>query len=408
MKSIQQNSKLHASSSGDALNSKLQTLSVLTILIASLLFAALGCHKESNTAEDSPIHVENEQVHVEPGTAPASAISVEASKAPDATILSLNGRIVWDDNATTRLFTPFAGRVTKIPVEMGQCVKSGDPLALIASPDYGQAQADARRAATDLILSERTLARTRELLNHGAAAEKDLQAAEADMERARLEKQRTAERLALYGSSVDSVDQSYVLKAPIPGIVVERNINPGAELRSDQMLANTPQLASPLFVITDPTHLWIQIDVPEREQGRVRLDQTFSIRSMSLPNQAFTGKVDFISDSLDPTTRTIKVRGSIANPQRLLKAEMFVKAEFQLEPESGVEVSSRAVFLRGEKHYVLLEEKPGHYSRQEVTVGSERAGRLIITDGLKPGQRVVVDGVLLLDQLLTQSSNSAT
>jgi RND family efflux transporter, MFP subunit len=380
----------------------------MSILIGTLLFAAVGCHKASGTAEESPIRVENEHVLVEPGTSPAGAISVETSKAPNATILSLNGRIVWDDNATTRLFTPFAGRVTKIPVEMGQCVKLGDPLALIASPDYGQAQADARRVATDLILAERTLARTRELLSHGAAAEKDLQATEAEMERARLEKQRTAERLALYGSSVDSVDQSYVLKAPIPGIVVERNINPGAELRSDQMLANTPQLASPMFVITDPKRLWIQIDVPEREQGRVRLEQTFSIKSMSLPGQGFSGKVDFISDSLDPTTRTIKVRGSVANPQRLLKAEMFVKVEFVLEPESGVEVSSRAVFLRGEKHYVMLEEKPGHYSRQEVSVGSERAGRLIITDGLKPGQRVVVDGVLLLDQLLTQSSNSAT
>jgi cobalt-zinc-cadmium efflux system membrane fusion protein len=379
----------------------------LFLLLPWLLFG-LGCHKASNAADESPVHVENEHVLVPPGSSPAGAISVEASKAPDATILSLNGRIVWDDNATTRLFTPFAGRVTKIPVETGQCVRSGDPLALIASPDYGQAQADARRAATDLILSERTLERTRELLSHGAAAEKDLQAAEADMERARLEKQRTAERLALYGSSADSVDQAYILKAPIPGIVVEKNINPGAELRSDQMLANTPQLASPLFVITDPTQLWIQIDVPEREQGRVRLGQTFATKSMSLGAQTFTGKVDFISDSLDPTTRTIKVRGSVANPQRLLKAEMFVKAEFVLEPESGVEVSSRAVFLRGEKHYVMLEAKPGEYSRQEVTVGSERLGRLIITDGLKPGQRVVVDGALLLEQLLNQSSNSST
>jgi len=378
------------------------------LCIFVLALGLTGCHKREAGSDPPPVRVENDQVLVQPGTPPAGAISVEASKAPDATILSLNGRIVWDDNATTRLFTPFAGRVTKIPVETGQCVKPGDPLALIASPDYGQAQADARRAATDLILSERTLARTRDLLSHGAAPEKDLQAAEAEMDRARLEKQRTAERLALYGSSVDAFDQSYVLKAPIPGIVVEKNINPGAELRSDQMLANTPQLASPLFVITDPTHLWIQIDVPERDQGRVRLDQTFTIKSMSLAAQTFTGKVEFISDSLDPTTRTIKVRGSIANPQRLLKAEMFVKAEFLLEPESGVEVSSRAVFLRGEKHYVLLEEKPGHYSRQEVSVGSERAGRLIITDGLKPGQRVVVDGVLLLDQLLTQSSNSAT
>jgi len=101
------------------------------------------------------------------------------------------------------------------------------------------------------------------------------------------------------------------------------------------MLANTPQLASPLFVITDPTRLWIQIDVPERDQGRVRLEQSFEIKSRSLPAQTFTGKVEFISDSLDPTTRTIKVRGSVPNAQRLLKAEMFVKAEFLLAPESG-------------------------------------------------------------------------
>jgi cobalt-zinc-cadmium efflux system membrane fusion protein len=369
---------------------------------------AAGCHKREAASDPPTVQVENDHVVVASGAPQAASISVEISKSPDPAILSLNGRIVWNDNVTTRLFTPFGGRVLKIPIEMGQSVKAGDPLALIASPDYGQTQADARRAATDLVLAERTLTRARDLFSHGAAAEKDLQAAEADMERARLEKQRTAERLALYGSSVDSVDQSYVLKAPIPGIVVEKNINPGAELRSDQMLANTPQLASPLFVITDPTKLWIQIDVPERDQGRVRLEQTFTIRSMNFPDQTFTGKVDFISDSLDPTTRTIKVRGSVPNSQRLLKAELFVKAEFIQAPENGVEVSSRAVFLKGEKHYVMLEDKPGSYARQEVTVGSERAGRLIITAGLKTGQRVVVDGALLLEQLLAQSSNSST
>jgi|ERR1051326_250374 cobalt-zinc-cadmium efflux system membrane fusion protein len=408
MKSIWKNFKHQTANTREIRNSKLRISTAFAVLLMFLLFASLGCHKAASTAEESPIHVENEHVLVPPGSPPASSISVEASKSPDATVLSLNGRIVWDDNATTRLFTPFAGRVIKIPVENGQCVKEGEPLAMIASPDYGQAQADARRAATDLILAERTLARTRELLSHGAAAEKDLQVAEADMERARLEKQRTAERLALYGSSVDAVDQSYVLKAPIPGIVVEKNINPGAELRSDQMLANTPQLASPLFVITDPTRLWIQIDVPERDQGRVHLRQTFTIKSSSLPDEAFAGKVEFMSDSLDPTTRTVKVRGSVPNPQRRLKAEMFVKAEFILEPERGVEVSSRAVFLRGEKHYVMLEDTPGSYSRHEVTVGSEHSGRLIITAGLQPGQRVVVEGALLLEQLLNQPSNSST
>ncbi len=183
---------------------------------------------------------------------------------------------------TTRLFTPFAGRVTKILVEAGQSIEAGTPLAAIASPDFGQAQADARRTATDFALAERTVARLRELSQHGAAAQKDLQAAEAELDRARLEKQRTAERLGLYGAAED-VAQSYVLKSPIAGVVVEKNINPGAELRPDQMLAGTPQLAAPLFVITDPTKFWIQIDVPERDYPRLRAGQMFVIKSARTP-----------------------------------------------------------------------------------------------------------------------------
>jgi membrane fusion protein, heavy metal efflux system len=181
---------------------------------------------------------------------------------------------------------------------------------------------------------------------------------------------------------------------------VEKNIYPGADLRNDQMLANMPQLAAPLFVITDPTKLWIQIDVPERDQTRLRAGQTFVIKSASLPGLSFTGRVDVISDSLDPNTRTLKVRGSLANPGRQLKGETFVKAEFSLPPERGTEVPSHAVFLRGEKHCVLVEQAPGRYARREVTLGGERGGRTTITDGIESGQRVVVDGALLLEQML--------
>src|SRR6266568_3832235 len=304
---------------------------------AVISLALAGCPKENEHAEVPPARVENGRVIVEPGSPPAASVSIETAQPPAAVTLALNGRIAWDDNVTTRLFTPFAGRVTKIQVEAGESIEAGAPLVAIASPDFGQAQADARRAATDFALAERTFSRLRELSEHGAAAQKDLQAAEAELERARLEKERTAKRLALYGAAAD-LDQAYILKSPIAGVVVEKNINPGAELRNDQMLANTPQLAAPLFVITDPARLWIQIDVPERDQNRVRAGQTFTVKTLSLPGQDFTGRVDVVSASLDPATRTIKVRGSLANPQRSLKAEMFVKAEFLLEAERGAEV----------------------------------------------------------------------
>ena len=373
--------------------------------LAAISLALTGCRKENEHAEVPPARVENGRVIVEPGSPPAASVSIETAQPPAAVTLALNGRIVWDDNVTTRLFTPFAGRVTTIHADAGQSIEAGAPLVAIASPDFGQAQADARRAATDFTLAERTVSRLRELSEHGAAAQKDLQAAEAELERARFEKERTAKRLALYGAAAD-LDQAYTLKSPIAGVVVEKSINPGAELRNDQMLASTPQLAAPLFVITDPTKLWVQIDVPERDYTRLCVGQTFVIKSASLPGQSFAGRVDVVSDSLDPNTHTVKARGSVVNDRRLLKAETFVTAEFTLPPEAGTEISSKAVFLRGEKHCVLVEEAPGRYARREVTLGGQRGGRCIITDGIVSGQRVVVEGALLLERMLNAASAS--
>jgi len=374
------------------------------ILFASITLAIsvlTGCHKPPPAAESTEVHVEGGKVVVVPGSPPATAFLVATSTPPAAAVLSLNGRLVWDDNFTTRLFTPFSGRVTKILVEVGERVAAGAPLALIASPDYGQAQADARRAATDLMVTERTLRRVRDLFEHGAAAQKDLQSAESEVERARLERQRTAERLALYGADTNGVDQAFVFRSPIAGVLVEKNISPGAELRADLMLANAAQLSAPQFVVTEPERLWVLIDVPERDQARVLASQTFTVRSAGLPGQALSGRVDVVGDALDPNTRTVKVRGSLANPGRLFKAEMFVQVEVPLALELGVAVPAKAVFLRGEKHCVMVEDPTGHYTRREVALGSERSGQILVTAGLEAGQRVVTEGALLLEQLLS-------
>ncbi len=359
-----------------------------------------GCHKPPPAEDATDVRVEGNAVVIRPGSPPAGCISVATCAPPSQTILSFNGRLVWDENVTTRLFTPFAGRVIRIMGEVGQLVETGGPLVLIASADFGQAQADACRAATDMVLADRTLTRLRDLFEHGAVPLKDVQSAEADFERARLEKERTAGRLALYGAATNGVDQAYMLRSPIGGVVVEKNISPGAELRSDQMLANTPQLASPLFVITDPERLWVLVDLPERDQARVSRGQKFSVKSASLPNQTFVGSVDLLGDGLDPTTRTVRARGSVANPGRLLKAEMFVKVEVPVAPEAGVVVPPRAVFLRGDQHCVMVEDSPGRYTRREVTLGAEHRGQMLIASGLEAGQRVVTDGAILLEQLL--------
>ncbi len=329
----------------------------------------------------------------------ASLKTSQVTQREDSAV-ELTGRLVWDENRSVRVFPPLAGRVTRIFVESGTQVKAGQALVSLASPDFGQAQADAGRAVADSALAEKTLARIRELHEHGVAPRKDLVQAEADHARSQSELARAQGRVRMYGGG-GSVDQTLTLKSPIAGAVVERNVNPGQELRPDQ--AGTPAL----FVITDPTSLWVQIDVHESDLAVLLKGATFSIRVPIYPGEAFAARLDSIADFVDPQTRVIKARGSVANADRRLKGEMLVTALFEAKGARGVEVSSRSVIFSEGAYYVFVERAKGSYERVRVVPGPERSGRLTIASGLVAGQVVVSEGALLLQQVF-RSGNSKT
>ena len=333
------------------------------------------------------------------GSAQLAAFATEVVKTSDPPELRLTGRLAWDEDRTVRLFPAFAGRVIRILVKPGDPVQQGQTLAVLASPDFGQAQADARRAQADFALADKNLARLRELQANGVAARKDLQSAEAEYARAESELQRARARIVLQGGGSDEgVDQSFSLRSPIAGVVVARNINPGQELRQDLQLANAPAM----FVVTDPRRLWVLLDATERDLADLHIGATFVFRSSAYPEETFKARIDAISDFVDSTTRTIRVRGSLTNPDRRLKGEMFVTAELQTETRVVVQVPSKAVQLVGDKHYAFVEEAPGRFARVKVKVGSEHGGMIGIASGLAPGQRVVVEGGLFLERIYSQ------
>ena len=320
--------------------------------------------------------------------------------APASTQLS--GRLIWNEDVTVRVFTPFAGRVQKIMVDIGQPVEKNAALAEVESPDFGQAQADARKAAADLKLAEQSLARLRELLAHSAAAQKDVEAAEDTEAEAAAENARAIAKLAAYGASADSVDEVFTLESPLAGTVVDKRVTPGQEIRPDQMLANIPEITDPLFVISDPTRLWIQIDATELDLARLQPGREFTFTTRAFPDEVFTGRVDKVSEFIDPDTRTIKVRGSVDNPSAKLKADMFVNVNVSSDAAPALTVPDAAVFLKGDKHYVFVQDQPGQFTRQEVSIGSEDAGRVLILSGLQAGQQVVTDGCILLQQMMEE------
>jgi cobalt-zinc-cadmium efflux system membrane fusion protein len=370
------------------------------VLAAAMLVAA--CGERDKKPESSPPRLENGRVVFSQGNPQLASFQSDTVKPGAPEQLRLAGRLVWDEERTVRLFPPFAGRVTRILVKPGDAVAAGEPLALLSSPDFGQAQAEARRAQSDFSLAQKNLERARDLHAAGVTSRKDLNAAEADYARAEAELARATSRIRLYGGSGDAVDQNFALRSPIAGTVVERNINPGQELRPD-VAAGAPAM----FVVTDPSRLWVQLDASERDLPRLRSGLHAVLRTSAWPEEAFRATLTTISDFIDPTTRTIKVRGTVDNRGRKLKGEMFVTAEVEGTPRPRLQVSEKAIVQADGKNYVFVEEAPGRFARTEVEVDGVRDGAAGIVSGVSQGQKVVVEGNLFLYRLYRQLSGSA-
>jgi cobalt-zinc-cadmium efflux system membrane fusion protein len=377
-----------------------------------IVFGLLGCTKDATVrvVELPAPKVDSDKASVRFATnaSQLASITVQAAQPRTLAVTHVTGRLYWDDDITVRVFTPVAGRVIALRADLGQAIPAGTPLAEIDSPDFGQALASARTAVGNLAAAEKAYRRSQELLQHGAAAQKDVEAAEAACVAAVAERDRAEAVLANYGGSDKSTNSVYILRSPIAGVLVEKNINPGQELRADLMLANAPNLFAPIFVVSDPAKLWLQIDVAESDLSSLQPGQHLQITSRAFPGRVFDGKVDNISDTMDPATRTIKVRGVVNNPDKLLKAEMYVMVEVAQNPDQagqmGVEVSSKALFMKGDDSYLFIEESPGHFQRKLVKVGVEKDSKVPVLEGVNAGQRVVTEGALLLQALVEPAS----
>jgi cobalt-zinc-cadmium efflux system membrane fusion protein len=181
------------------------------------------------------------------------------------------------------------------------------------------------------------------------------------------------------------------LLAPIDGTVVERNVNPG------QVVDTSTLTPWQMFTITDSSRVWVEADVYERDLGRVKVGQPVRIQVASLPNRTFTGIVNYIVPGVSATSRTLKVRTEIRNPDGLLKPGMF--AEVSVSSGQGPQVPVvpvSAVQVDGDTDYVYVESPDRKYRKRKVHLGPEDHGVYVVRDGVRSGERVVTHGGLFL------------
>lgn len=368
---------------------------LLAVIVAGAGYYEWRTHARTPVSEGASdtgaVHATADTLRFDANAPQLTFLRIQAAEAfPEPLVESLNARIAYNDNRTARVFSPVAGRVVKIAAELGRRVKSGDELLLIDSPDFAQAASDRVKADADLARKQIAYARAKELFDINGLARKDLESAEGDFRQAEAEAERARARMKNLRSDAINTSGQFVLRAPIGGVISERQVNAGSEVR--------PDATAPLYVITDPNQLWVLVDVPERQLDKVFVGQPVFVEVDAYPGESFNGKVAVISETLDPVTRRIQVRCEVDNHAGRLKPEMFARVTPVASSGSTMaRVPNAALFTQGLYTFLFVETAPGVLERRKVSLSLQGRDFTYIKEGLRAGERVVTSGALLLN-----------
>lgn len=315
------------------------------------------------------------------------------------TILT-SAKVTFDDQRIAHVFSPVAGHVTQILASPGQRVKKGAPLAVIDSPDVGSAFSDLQKAQADRVAAEHTYQRAKDLFEAHAGSQQDFEAAtdQLNKTRAEFERARQKARLLRDGTAADRVSQEFTLRAPIDGEIVSRNVNPGAEVQGLYSGGTSVEL----FTIGEIDRVWVLADLFEMDLDDVKLGARAVVKTAAHPRKLFEGRVEWISNSLDPTSHTAKVRVAVDNAGRELKPEMIATVAIYVAERKAPAIPRSAILRLGEQNVVFVQlgttpDGQLRFERRPVAISEEEGGDYLpVTHGLELGDLVVTSGAVLL------------
>jgi cobalt-zinc-cadmium efflux system membrane fusion protein len=313
----------------------------------------------------------------------------------------LVGKISYDEKLTSRISSPVAGRVIATPITLGTQVQTGATLLELDSPDVASAEADYGAAEADYTLAQKAWDRQQELYAGKAISQKELEQAQDALNGARSALQRAQQRLKNLHINAGQSDGHFSLRSPVSGIVVERNVNPGMEVR--------PDLDKPLYVVSDLKKLTLLMEVFEVNLSKIKLGQKLSVSVPAFPGVVFPASVQYIAQILDENTRTVQVRCELPNTDGRLLPGMYATINVNSDPEDqAIVLPLTAVFTEGDADYVFIALEDHHYKQRLVNIGLRLKDKAIITGGLQANEQVVIEGALTLraEEAVEIDSNS--
>jgi cobalt-zinc-cadmium efflux system membrane fusion protein len=311
------------------------------------------------------------------------------------------GKIETNPNLVSRVALPLAGRVSAVLVKLGDSVKRGDPLLTLESPDADavasaslQGQAALTQARANMNKAQSDYDRAKDLFEHNAVANKDVLTAEnalaqskAAVEQAEAGLQQADRKAQLLGLKPGVFGQRVTVAAPMSGKVLEMSVAAG-EYRNDTN--------APIMTIADLSTVWVASDVPESAIRFIQQGERIDVELAAYPNETFRGRVTRIADTVDPQTRTIKVRAEMVNTGGKLRPEMYGTIRHTDSIRTMPVLPVGSVVQADGKGSVWVEQGPGRFRSVEVKTGERHGDMLPVLSGVQAGARVVTDGAMLL------------
>lgn len=319
--------------------------------------------------------------------------------------LRFTGKVSYDQSRVDRIFPIVSGNVLEVYAALGTRVKQGQQLARVQSADVSGYLNTYNAAKADLAVAVRNAANTEQLYKSSFASQNDLVAARAQLEKSRSAFRGAEQVLKVYGANGGAASGKpvYTVKAPVSGFVVERNVNPGMQLRADN--------ATPLFTISDLSRVWVLLNIYESDVAAVKLGQPVTITALAYPDKTFRGTIINISSVVDADTRVLQARVELPNPGVLLKPDMFCTISLNLATQGpsnqALTVNPKAVIFSNDNYFVVR-RRPGTpelksgddaskaYELVSVKVLRTTSSRSYVTGNLHADDQVVTQGSLLL------------
>jgi membrane fusion protein, heavy metal efflux system len=391
----------------------------LLIMVAALSVAGLSGwyinerHEQDQHADhDHALHAEKKEPGAPlPGQVKLTPEAVQLAKIETAPVVFgpldnrvlFTGELAFNEERLAKIHSRAPGRVVQIVADYGQMVKPGDVLAIIDSVELSQAQMGSRQAAAKCNAAQKAYDRARLLFEGKAISRAELQERQARLEVERADLDYAQNRLRLLGAggiapaSLPKGSRSgaiFALRSPIAGRVVDRKVTPGLVVKEDEEL----------FTVADTSALWCFAQIPEKDLPLVSAGSQATVTVSSLSRDEFPGRVDYLADMVDKTTRTVRARVRVDNQSNRLKAGMFANIAVRVGQRTVLSIPETAVLSANGELFVFVEIAPRTYRKHLIKTGVKGGGRVEVLEGLDADEAVVVQGGFTLKSELERGA----